>query len=331
LMRFVGIWERLALQNPQVVGFQNDLAMVYDKLGQLHAAIGAPEEAIGFAKKAVSKWHKIAGDYPSEPRYREVLAHGYHELWYALQTAGRLAEAEDANSQALALREELVAASPKMPSYRNDLAESVRIHADRLAQTGKFKEAENAYRRSIKMCQDLIDEYPTAMIYRETLFFAQFPLMKLLESTGQIPDAQALQNHLEAIETIVQLTKDLPTDHNFRNTAIAELYPNFGLFLKDHGRPPDAIVERLQNFIRSDEPKSIQRPFNKLVLAVAQKRLGHSHEAERCLGEGVEWIEKNGGEKLQAGAVRTEPLNAYMRGQLELLRKAAEEAIKNRG
>jgi tetratricopeptide (TPR) repeat protein len=207
----------------------------------------------------------------------------------------------------------------------------VRIHADRLAQTGKFKEAENAYRRSIKMCQDLIDEYPTAMIYRETLFFAQFPLMKLLESTGQVPDGQALQNHLEAIETVVQLTKDLPTDHNFRNTAIAELYPNFGLFLEDHSRPPDAIVERLQNFIRSDEPKSIQRPFNKLVLAIAQKRLGNSHEAERCLGEGVDWIEKNGGEKLQEGAIRTEPLNAYMRGKLQILRKAAEEAIKNRG
>jgi len=63
----------------------------------------------------------------------------------------------------------------------------------------------------------------------------------------------------------------------------------------------EMAAERLEQLIQTDEPKSVHHPFNKIILAMAYQSLGRPDEAQKCLSEATDWIEKNGQHNLKKG------------------------------
>ena len=63
---------------------------------------------------------------------------------------------------------------------------------------------------------------------------------------------------------------------------------------------------------------------------MAYQRLGRAAEARQLLVEAVQWIEKNGQEKLAEGAELQVPLPWSARLDLQLLRREAEELLKQK-
>ena len=87
----------------------------------------------------------------------------------------------------------------------------------------------------------------------------------------------------------------------------------------------DAAVQRLETSIRGAPGFDAHR--RKLFLAMAYHRLGRTAKAQQLLREAVQWIEKNGQEKLAEGAELKEPLPWSLRLDLQLLRREAEELL----
>jgi tetratricopeptide (TPR) repeat protein len=87
----------------------------------------------------------------------------------------------------------------------------------------------------------------------------------------------------------------------------------------------DAAVQRLEESIRAAPGISVH--WRKLFLAMADHRLGRTAKARQLLREAVQWIEKNGQEKLAEGAELKEPLSWSLRLDLQLLRREAEELL----
>jgi hypothetical protein len=60
---------------------------------------------------------------------------------------------------------------------------------------------------------------------------------------------------------------------------------------------------------------------------MAHHDLGHDAEAQRYFGEGAKWIDQNGQPELHDGSVVPEPLDWFLRLEMQLLRAEAEELL----
>ena len=87
----------------------------------------------------------------------------------------------------------------------------------------------------------------------------------------------------------------------------------------------EAAVKRLEASIRAVPGVGVA--WRKLFLAMAYHRLGRTAEAQQLLQEVVQWIEKNGQEKLGEGAELKEPMPWSLRLDLQLLRREAEQLL----
>src|SRR5262249_4440101 len=87
----------------------------------------------------------------------------------------------------------------------------------------------------------------------------------------------------------------------------------------------EAAVGRLEASIRAKPGIGVH--WRKLFLAMAYHRLDRAARAQQLLQEAVGWIEKNGQEKLAAGAELQEPLPWQLRLDFQLLRREAEELL----
>jgi uncharacterized protein HemY len=90
----------------------------------------------------------------------------------------------------------------------------------------------------------------------------------------------------------------------------------------------EAAVQKLEASIHADAGVGVHS--RKLFLAMAYHRLGSAAEARQLLQEVDEWIETNGQEKPPEGAEIKGPLPWSARLELQLLRREAEELLKQK-
>jgi tetratricopeptide (TPR) repeat protein len=131
----------------------------------------------------------------------------------------------------------------------------------------------------------------------------------------------AVADLTEPLKLVAKAVARQPKNRHYLGIQAHLLYRN-GQF--------ETAAERLEQLIQTDEPNSVHHPFNKIMLAMAYQSLGRADQAQKCLGEATDWIEKNGQDNLKKGAVLTEPLPWHLRLELQVLRRETQELLNKK-
>lgn len=157
LGRHAALWEKFMLENPDLPGFQSDLAGTYLYMATVQFKANRHGLASFSIGRAVDLFEGLVREYPAEPRYRLDLSRMYDSRSQGFSALGFANEAKQDRDKTLALREKLVAEFPDIPVYRTWLARSYREAGDYAAN---FDEAQQLYLKSLERFERLAAEYP---------------------------------------------------------------------------------------------------------------------------------------------------------------------------
>ena len=184
LLRCIRLWEAFVRENPDVPGFRNDLANVYNKLGLLQSAREIHEESIHYTSQAIVLWEDLRRDAPADPLYRDALVVAYGQLQHCLMDSGQPEAEEPVGLKAISLSEGLVAEFPDVPQYRQDLAACLLFLGRRCIATRRTAEAEAAYRRAVDLSRELLTRFPVTPAAFDVLSRSSVGLISLAHWKG---------------------------------------------------------------------------------------------------------------------------------------------------
>jgi tetratricopeptide (TPR) repeat protein len=247
--------------------------------------------------------------------------------------------AQEFYRQATGIFENLAAEFPRDHSHRWRLADAHRQWAFCLQDIGRTQEAKGTFDRVIANLSRAVELgsrdiwrvwYPLALLHLSTGRTREYRALceTLLERFGQANDPDfwvivicklapdAVADRARPVHLAEKRLARHPHDTDLIGVLGDTLYRKGDL---------DAAVERLEASIRA--APGYGGHWRKLFLAMAYHRLGRTAEARQLLREAVQWIEKNGQEKLGEGAELKEPLPWSVRLDFQLLRREAEELL----
>jgi tetratricopeptide (TPR) repeat protein len=290
--RAEAILGKLVADYPQVNWYRIEWGVTCQMLVDLLARdLKQPQAAEEYYRRNVAIFEKLAGEFARQPSYREWLANAHREWAFCLRDSGRTQEAKEPLDLAIASLSKAVELRSK--DFWGVWYPLALLHLS----TGRSKE----YRT---LCETLLERFGQA----------DDPDVWVGRICSLAPDAVA------DLAWPVQIAdKGLarhPHDSEVAGVLGETLYRKGDL---------DAAVGRLEASIRAAGGFDVHR--RKLFLAMAYHRLGRTAKAGQLHGEAVQWIEKNGQEKVAAGAELQEPLPWSLRLDLQLLRREAEELL----
>jgi serine/threonine protein kinase/tetratricopeptide (TPR) repeat protein len=234
LERAVTLWEKFVLQNPDVPGFQSDLAGTYLYLAIVQFQMNRRGDSNRSIERALALWEDLARKHPAEPRYRLDLSRTYDYRAEGFSAQGLADEARRDRDQALALREQLVAEFPDVPVYRTWLARSYREAGDRAAH---FDEARQFYMKSLERFERLAAEYPTDRTCQRNVARAALHLGDACLKEGLFAEAA---RHFEEATARFETLLSLPPAHWKDRRSLAEAYRKSSQALAANRQPEEA-------------------------------------------------------------------------------------------
>jgi tetratricopeptide (TPR) repeat protein len=214
LSRLGELWEAFARENPDLQGFQNDLASIYRLLAALEGGRGAAGEPTAFTRsaalcrKAIGILEQLNHAPPEIAGYRENLADVYGELGWVLSREGQLEDAREAMARSTTLYEQLYKQFPNVPTYRALAANRLTKLASTLA-TSQPDGAERTYRQALQAWQKLATDFPIAPEFRLGFATTQLALAELLAGPLKRPQ-DALEPSRDGIEQFQKLMAEHP-------------------------------------------------------------------------------------------------------------------------
>jgi tetratricopeptide (TPR) repeat protein len=331
---------RLAEQHPADPTVRMTLAMGSRHWGETLGRMARPQEAEKASRRAETLFEKLFADFPQDSWYRNEQGVTCQMLVALLASDLKQPQAaEEFYRRAVAIFEKLAAEFPRDLSYRWRLAEAHREWAFCLQDIGRTQEAKGIFDRAIENFSKAVELgsndmrgvwYPLALLHLSTGRTEKYRALceTLLERFGRTndPDFWVIIICKLAPDAVADLARpvQLAEQGMAQHPHDAELVGLLGDTLYRKG-DLNAAVQRLEASIRAAPGIGVH--WRKLFLAMAYHRLDRTAEARQLLREAVQWIEKNGQEKLAEGAELKEPLPWSMRLDLQLLRKEAEELL----
>ncbi len=203
--RFLRTWQTLARANTQERAFRSDLAVMYDRVGQILDNSGRRQEALDAAQQAGAIWEELVRDYPREPEYLFALGQGYDFRAFLFRVTGRPGQESECVAKAIDVFGKLATANPGVAPYREELAGSLTKRAGQLAGQKNIREAEKVYRRALDVWDKLAAEYPH---YRLQGVATRASLANVLSAMGQIEEAEKVRR--QGLELEGKLAADVP-------------------------------------------------------------------------------------------------------------------------
>jgi serine/threonine protein kinase len=265
----LAIRRKLADANPDVRGFQLDLARSYNSVGRLLGATGKPAEALKAFESAVAIKQTHADANPTVGEFQRSLAVSHSHIAALLFQTGKPAEALKALESVLAIRQKLADANPAVTDFQRDLAHSHQSMGILLADIGKPAEALKAFESAVAIERRLAGANPAVTDFQRDVAHSHHSIGRLLSDMGKLAEA------LKAYESAVAIERKL-VDANPSVTELlgdlARSYHDIGWLLFQTGRPTEAMTSN----------QLALAIFEKLVdanpsVTLFQSCLAHSH------------------------------------------------------
>jgi tetratricopeptide (TPR) repeat protein len=303
----------------------------------------APQEVERAFRRSEALLENLAADFPREKWYRFEWGVTCQLLATLLaRDLKQPQEAEEFYHRGVAIFKKLAAEFPHEPAYREWLANAHREWASCLEAVGRTPEAKEAYDLAITNFSKAVELgsrdiwgvwYPLALVHLSTGRTKEYRALcgTLLERFGQSndPDRWVVIICKLAPDAVADLAQPVQLAEKMlaRDPHNADIAGILGDTLYRKG-DLEAAVQRMEASIHAAPGVGVH--WRKLFLAMAYHRLGRTAEARQLLQEAVRWIERNGQEKLAEGAELQGPLPWPVRLDLQLLRREAEELLKQK-
>lgn len=227
LMRVaLGFYEQFANQNENLPRVRWQTAQAFERVGDIHSALGHPFEAEDAYRRSIRLLEALAANYHEQFSYRIRLGGVLHSVASVLHSVHRDQDAEKAVRRSLSIQDEIAVKYPMMMDYRRETASRLNNLGAILEAEGKYKEAESAFRKALDLRQALSTLYPEGLELRRDLAVSLANLGGLLLTAGRTEEGRT---HLEkAIPLQATLTQEFPDSAGYRRELARTRY-NLGL------------------------------------------------------------------------------------------------------
>jgi len=142
----------LFTQNPENIGYRNDLININNKLGDIFLRLGANTKAEKHYNSSLSLLNESIKNYPGNIIFKHSLSYSFESLAQVELNKGNKAEAQNLYQKSLDIRSELVMLAPENNEYKHQLSLSYINMADIQLNLGFFDKAKALYQK----CSDLL-------------------------------------------------------------------------------------------------------------------------------------------------------------------------------
>ncbi|HUG67968.1 MAG TPA: serine/threonine-protein kinase [Pirellulaceae bacterium] len=155
LLDTLGYYQEFVAEAANDPTLQDDLALIYSKIGTLTDEIGSADEAIHAHEKALGLFRRLVEAEPNKTEYQRSLAMCQNNLALTLRRAGRVAEARAAYREAIAIQQGLAHKSGAREAL-GDLALSYTNLGLLLTDTSELESASDSFREAIRLQEQLL-------------------------------------------------------------------------------------------------------------------------------------------------------------------------------
>ncbi len=278
--------EALAAAHPMDAEIQLDLALSYDRQGEMRWASGDPAGAAESHQKAVRIGEALSAKSPDDMAVRKRLGISSSQLGRMLAAKGDFAGGLTSVRKGLAVLETLAAATPSDVAAQSRVATVQDMVGEILVEASPDKTpALEAFRRSLAIREALAARDPQNAWLRHSVAVSHTMIGEAREKAGDKPGA--LASYRQAIATLVAVSDADPFDEGYRQ-QLAVIRIGAGAVLAKVGSPAEALRE-LRQALAVLEPLASANPSNQMLraslanahtgLAKVEARLGHWREA----------------------------------------------------
>jgi eukaryotic-like serine/threonine-protein kinase len=293
--RAVALWERLARDYPNTIGFQGDLASLYGVLSDMRDNVDDVPGALHAAESSVRLFERLSAQHPREPEYRTGLADALEYVARTLRKLDRAQEAWTAAQRALAIRVKLVGEFPGTPEYRAACAYSHCRIASFLNERGRLDEAIAAYQSSIERFRKLVAEFPTDPGFRKRLSHALLRCAVSQMNRGTLADAE--RNARQALEMSAKLAAEDPGEQGDNLAEACESQQLLAEVLERSNRRTEARAQFLEAVdsdrkLASRFPENVDKTRGHRYRDFAFAAGGHVEEAELGFRAAIDFFQR---------------------------------------
>jgi serine/threonine protein kinase/tetratricopeptide (TPR) repeat protein len=202
----IDLYEGLAVEFPDEVGYRRSLAMAYHRRG-LFRDEPARETDL---RRAMALNEQIVSEFPSNAEYKLDLAMSMGDLARHYQEYGRLRDA-----RAICERATAVIVEPTTEREQWPVAQIYSTLGYVALFDSRWADSERAHRREIELLEPLVRNTPGSITYRFTLVDGLFRLAECLENQKSRP-AEALDAISRAIGDLRPLIANFTTEPKYQ-------------------------------------------------------------------------------------------------------------------
>ena len=179
----------LTVLDPGNTGWQRDLSVSYNKLGDVAVAQGRLDEAARAYGDGLAIAKKLAAGDTGNTQWQRDLSVSYERLGDVAVAQGKLDEAARAYGDGLAIRKKLAAGDTGNTRWQRDLSVSYNKLGDVAVAQGKLDEAARAYGDALAIRKKLVAGDPGNTEWQRDVFYSLFQISKLQAQQKHWPDA----------------------------------------------------------------------------------------------------------------------------------------------
>ncbi len=192
------VLQRLAAADPGNAGWQRDLSVSHDKIGDVLVAQGNLAQALESYRASLAIAERLAGADPGNAGWQRDLSVSHNKIGDVLVAQGNLAQALESYRASLAIRERLAGADPGNAGWQRDLSVSHNKIGDVLVAQGNLAQALESYRASLAIAERLAGADPGNAGWQRDLSVSHNKIGDVLVAQGNL--AQALESYRASLD-----------------------------------------------------------------------------------------------------------------------------------
>jgi serine/threonine-protein kinase len=305
--------ESLVTEHPTESSYQETLASILDRLGQLYIRTNRPAEAEHVMGRALALDAELARRNPGDVKARSNLARSSYGLGRYYDHNARLDEAETAYQRAVAIQEALVSDHPEEAEYRSRLARSLYELGWVLDRRGRAEEALRMYERQVDLQEKLVADYPLNSAYKSRLTDSLSYLGALYGRRGRMTEAE--RAHQRAISIQEELVEAHPGVFQHLD-RLAGHFLNLGNHYRRVARPAQAeqlhrkALRIFEQGVRAHPDQILYQTY----LGNCLNNIGTDAEQRGAYEDALQWLDR--GIHTLESVLRTTPRHGYTRNYL---------------
>ncbi len=270
---------------------KNGLAISYDRLGQIHKAMGHMEEALKYFESFNQLERELYEANPQKESLKENLVISYAILGEVHLAMGNMEEALKYFEKDIGLTKELYKANPQNESLKNGLASSYQrlghIHQD----MGHMEQALKYFENFNQLERELYEANPQNESLKHGLAISYSELGDIHQDMGQMEQAYNYYKKRSAL--FKELYEANPQDESLKN-GLAISYSELGDIHQAMGQMEQAYnyYKKRSALFKELYEANPQNEFLKHGLAISYERLGHIHQAMGHMEEAYNYYKK---------------------------------------